>query len=302
MANTLTAYTPEVWSKESVRILREKLVMAGLVRLDFAAELAEFGDTVNTRKPAKLTAGDVPTDGSDLTASDVSATNIPVTLNKHKHITFKITSREASRSFLNLVDIFLDPAMLGLANRIDIDLLTLFPDFTPNYTVASAGGYKDAISKCRTKLNKNKARTENRALVLSDDDEGGLSNLDMLMKVNESGTSDTLRNGMVGRYKGFDIYRASNVVSVGSPPTRYNIAFQKEAIALVVRVPANATDQTPGAQQAVQTDPDGGIALRSTISYQHLKAFAHYVSVDTIYGVKTLDSELGVVLRGTATL
>src|SRR6185369_14191094 len=89
MANTLTAYTPELWSRKSVAILREKIVMPGLVRRDFSVDLAQAGDTVNTRKPAKMTAADVnPVTG--VAVQDVSATNIPITLNKHKHTTFLI--------------------------------------------------------------------------------------------------------------------------------------------------------------------------------------------------------------------
>lgn len=298
MANSITAYTPELWSRESIRILREKIVMPQLVNKDFSTDLANYGDTVNTRKPAKFgTADTVPTDGTDLTVSDISATNVQVTLNKHKHKTFKLTSREATRSFMNLVQQFLDPAMLSLANALDLDLLALYADITPIYSVLSAGGYQDAFNKCKVKLNKLLCPTEGRVAVLSDDDEGGLANLTSLMKVNEAGTSETLRNGMVGRYKGFDIFRATNVIATGSPSTRYNILFHPNAFTLVTRVCENGAPDSPGARIAVATDPDAGLAMRTTISFQHLKAFGTYVSVDMLYGVKTLDSSLAVILR-----
>lgn len=298
MANTLTAYTPQIWSRESVRLLREKIRMPSLVRKDFSADLAAYGDVVNTRKVAKFGDADDVTEGVDLAVTDVSSTNIAVTLNKHKHKTFKISSREATRSFMNLIAQYLDPAMLSLANTLDKDLLALYTDITPIYTVASAAGYKDAFNKCKVKLNKQLCPEQGRVAVLSDDDEGGLSNLDMLMKVNESGNSDALRNGMTGRYKGFDIYRCSNVIATGSPAIRWNLLFHPDAFALVTRVCENAASDTPGANVSVATDPDAGLALRSTISFNHLKTFSTYVSVDILYGVKTLDSNLAVVLRG----
>jgi hypothetical protein len=182
---------------------------------------------------------------------------------------------------------------------VDRDVLSLYADITPIYTAASAGGLKNAFNACRLKLNKQLAPEPGRVAVLSDDDEAGLSNLDMLMQVNTSGTTETLRNGQVGRYKGFDIFRCSNVIAVGSPPTRYNLLFHPDAFTLVVRVPDNATPDTPGANVSVATDPDAGIALRTTVSFNHLKSFATYVSCDILYGVKTLDSNLAVVLRGT---
>ena len=63
MANTLTAFTPELWSRTSLDILREKVVMPKLVRVDFSTDLAQAGDTVNTRKPATMTTNWRPSSG-----------------------------------------------------------------------------------------------------------------------------------------------------------------------------------------------------------------------------------------------
>ena len=138
MANTLTALTPTIWSRKGVALLREKIVMPNLVRVDFSTDVAQFGDTVNTRKPAELSANNVNTI-TGVTVQNVSATNIPVTLDQHKDATFQISDREAGRSFVNLVDMFLDPAMLAIANQLDSDLLGLYTDISTEVTYTSAG-------------------------------------------------------------------------------------------------------------------------------------------------------------------
>lgn len=296
MANTLTALTPTIWSRKGVALLREKIVMPNLVRVDFSTDVAQFGDTVNTRKPAELSANNVNTI-TGVTVQNVSATNIPVTLDQHKDATFQISDREAGRSFVNLVDMFLDPAMLAIANQLDSDLLGLYTDISTEVTYTSAGAWQSLVNSARTKLNKNKCPDGPRRLVLSNDDEGQLTNLALLVQANTSGSQETLRNGGVGRFKGFDVYRASNVVSVGSPAVRKNLAFHPNAFALVTRVPATAAGVTPGALQSVGMDPDAGLAIRTTISY-NATLLATQITVDIIYGMATLDEYLACVVNG----
>src|SRR5690606_17217569 len=127
MANVLSAYVPEIWSRESLEILRETVVMANLVHRDFSREVANFGDTVNTRKPAKFTAQDKGAT-SDVTVQDATATNVQVVLDTHKHVSFMIYDIEASKSFMNLVNVYLRPAVLAMANAIDIALFNLYTD------------------------------------------------------------------------------------------------------------------------------------------------------------------------------
>lgn len=298
MANTITAFNPTIWSRKGVAILRAKIVMPKLVRTDFSTDVAQFGDTVNTRKPATLVANDVSTT-TGVTVQDVSATNIAVTLNKHKDATFRVSDREAGRSFVNLVEQYLDPAMLALATQLDVDILSLYADVAAGNTVSftSAGAWKNLVNSARTRLNKLKVPTEDRRLVLSDDDEGALTNLDLFVQANTRGSQDVQVNGMVGRFKGFDIFRATNVVSVGSPAVRKNLAFHKDAFALITRVPATAAGVTPGALQDVGIDPDAGLSIRTTISY-NATLLSTQVTCDILYGVLTLDSNLFCLING----
>lgn len=296
MSNVLTAYTPEFWAMESLAILRERVVIPRLVRRDFTRELASAGDTVNTRKPRKMTAQTVdPVTG--VSPQDAISDNVAVTLDQHKHVTFRISDVDASKSFRNLVEEFLDPAMLALANAVDTSLLGLYSDVTTTVAAASAGGWKGYFNDARTKLNVNLVPDADRFAILSDEDEGNVSNLDILNKVNEAGTSETLRNGMIGRLKGFDIFRSSNVIEVGSDPTeRMNIFFERNAFALVTRVLRTAAGVTPGAIQTVAVDPDGGLSLRMTMSY-NATLLATQVTLDILYGVKTLDEKRSVIVE-----
>lgn len=297
MPNSITAFNPTLWSRKSVAILRERISMPKLIRMDFSNDLKQAGDTVNTRKIGKMVANTVNT-STGVTVQNVTATNIPVTLNQHKDATFVITDREATSSFENLVEKFLDPAMLAIANNIDVAVLGLYTDVTSTFPVSSAGDWKAKFSAIRVKMNKNLAPVDNRVCVLSDDDEGAVSNLDILAKVNESGTDQALREGIVGRFKGFSVYRGSNVIGVGSPASRKNLFFHRDAFALVIRPLATAAGITPGAIQSVGVDPDAGLSVRLTISYNPT-LLSTQVTVDILYGVKTLDEKLAVLANAS---
>jgi len=310
MANSITAYDPTIWSKQGIAILHEKIALPKLVRLDFQNDLAQMGDVVNTRKPGTMTISDVDTDagntaavsGADINGGlgvqNLSATNVAVTLNNHKHATFKIKDREASRSVANLMNEYMEPAMLAVANQLDKSLLALYPDASYGVDLTSANDWRLKVVKARTRLNKNKSPEPNRVLIVSDDDEEAILNLDTITKTNESGSDAALRDGYIRRLRGFDVYRSSNVINAGSPNVRHNLAMHRDAMALVTRVLGTATGRTAGAEQQVATDPDAGLSLRVTISYQHL-FFATMISVDLLYGVKTLDSQLLVSMKAS---
>jgi len=297
MANSLSAFVPEVWAREGIEILREKLVMAALVHRDFSNEVANFGDTVNTRKPGKFSAN---TKGatSDVTIQDVTATNVQVVLNQHKEVSFMIYDIEASKSFQALVDIYLDPAMLAIANAIDTALFGLYTDITTNITILSTDTWYDTAVNAKVQLNTQLApRDERRHMVVSDTDEGAILKTDELVRWDATGVggedSSPILTGKIGKLAGFMLYSGTNVPSVGSPAVRKNLAFHKNAFALVSRPLATAVDETPGAMQFVANDPDTGIALRVTMSYNATK-LATQVTVDVLYGVKTLDANLAV--------
>ena len=71
------------------------------------------------------------------------------------------------------------------------------------------------------------------------------------------------------------------------------MAFHRNAFSLVSRPLATAVDPSVSARQFVATDKDTGIALRVTMSYNATK-LSTQVTVDILYGVKTLDTALAV--------
>jgi hypothetical protein len=73
--NSLDAFMPEIWANESLSILTENMVISNLVHRDFEPLVADFGDVVNTRKPAAFAAKRKGVN-DDVTVQNATATNI----------------------------------------------------------------------------------------------------------------------------------------------------------------------------------------------------------------------------------
>ena len=216
--NNLDAYIPEMWAQEGLAILTENMVMANLVHRDFENEIAKFGDVVNTRKPGEFKIRR-KTDGTTLTQQDATAQNVPVALDQWFYSSFVIRDGEGSKSFQELKDIYLQPAMLTIARGIDRALLgrvhAYFGD--PTSRVGKLGGLsastaKDYVLEAREKLNVGKAPMDGRRLVMAPTSETAMLKTDIFLKANERGDGGTaLENATLGRILGFDTFMCQNV-------------------------------------------------------------------------------------------
>ena len=119
-------YPPEIWARESLLILSKNLVAANLVHRDFQSEVAQYGDLIRTRRPDKLTVTDKSADRQFGTAMDTTAptaTDVTIPLDKHKVVSFGISQRDQDTSIKSLIEEFMEPAMVPLAEEVDGDLL-----------------------------------------------------------------------------------------------------------------------------------------------------------------------------------
>ena len=84
----------------------------------FRAEVRNYGDVVNTRRPGTFTITR-KADGDTLVPETASATNVPVRLDQWFYKNFVIKDGEASLSFQDLVDVYLLPSMQVIARSVD---------------------------------------------------------------------------------------------------------------------------------------------------------------------------------------
>jgi hypothetical protein len=222
-ANDNDAFIPEIWAQEGLVILEENMVAANLVHRDFENEIKDFGDVVNTRRPGTFKVNRKK-DGTTLAQQDANATNVRVPLDQWFYNSFTIKDGEASKSFQELVDVYLLPAMQAIARGVDRSVLGRVHAFLAGPTGRvgrlsnlTSSNSKDYVLEAREILNVNKAYQTDRNLVLSPNSETALLKNELFIKANERGDGGTaLENAMLGRILGFNTFMDQNVNSIAT--------------------------------------------------------------------------------------
>lgn len=208
------AFEPELWANESIAILEGNMVAGNLVHRDFEEAIASYGQVVNTRKPLEFQIKrKVRNDG--LTVQQPDADNIPVVLNQHLYVTFLILDVDQSMSFKDLVAEYLQPAMLTIAEGVDNIVSGQVYQFLGNsggqLNTMDSTNAEDYILDTRLVMNKNKAYTMNRNLILGPIAETTALKDSKFTDANRVGDDGTaLREASLGRKYGYDIFMAQS--------------------------------------------------------------------------------------------
>jgi len=231
----MDAFYPEWWANESLAILENNMVAAQMVHRDFSPIVANFGDIVNTRRPGEFQAKR-KTVADNVTIQDAVATNVQVPLNQHIHTSFIVKDGEMAWAFKDLVEVYIQPAMLSIAQIVDQIICAQAVQFLGNAR-GTLGGLTssnaiDYILSTREILNVNKAYMDGRNLLVSPYSETAMLKNEAFTsaeKVGDGGTA--LKKAWLGQKLGFDIWMDQNVPSPrsGTSTTISTIAINNGA-------------------------------------------------------------------------
>src|SRR5436189_2298285 len=114
------------------------LVMGNLVNRDFEPTLAQAGDTVNIPVPPSMVANNL-IEGGSVVAQSPNLGNAQIVLNTHAEATFQIPDVTKVLAVPDLLKIYMEPAVVAIAQKIESDLLGLYAGFTANSPVGTPG-------------------------------------------------------------------------------------------------------------------------------------------------------------------
>jgi hypothetical protein len=213
-ANSLDPWNPELWARESIAILEERMIFGALVHRDFNKEVSRFGDIVHTRKPAEFTAQQYAK-GDTVTYQDASATDVQVLLDQIVDVSFLVYDVESSYSFADLITTYLEPAMLAAARRIDRKIAGQAAQFLGNTTggmgTMSSTVVNGYIIDTEKKLNDQKVSDVNRNLAISSGTKAAMLKTDLFVSSERADTDNALRRARVGDLYGMDVMMSLNV-------------------------------------------------------------------------------------------
>ena len=274
------------------------LVMGNLVNRDFEPQLAQAGDTINVPIPPTLVANNIAEAGSVVPQSP-SLGNAQITLNTHAEATFQIPDVTKVLAVPDLLQLYMQPAVVALAQKIETDLLGLYSQFTANSPVGTAGASitEATIDAAETALFQSKVPASQSKYLVTD--ANTYSQLRQIPRFSEYQTAGeaglrAIVDGTVGKLKDFYVFRSQFVSKTGSSPTTTNnIGFAKDAIGLVVR---RLPQPLPGTGAVAEYAEFGNFGIRVVMSYQP-NTLAQQFTVDVLYGCAVLRNGFGVQVK-----
>ncbi len=280
---------------DALPALMGNLVMGNLVNRDFEPTLGQAGDTVNVPIPPTLVANNLA-EGGTVQTQNANLGNAQIVLNTHAEATFQIPDVTKVLAVPDLLRLYMQPALVALAEKIESDLLGTYASFTANAPVGSAGISltEAAIDTAESELFDAKVpASEPKHLVV---DSAAYSQLRQITRFSEFQTAGeaglrALIEGSVGKIKDFFVFRSQFVKKTGSGPvSTHNLAFARSALGLVVR---RLPQPLPGTGAIAEYAEMGNFGMRVIMSYQP-NTLAQQFTVDVLYGVGVLRNSFGV--------
>lgn len=293
-ANVATAIVKLV-AADALPALVGNLIMGNLVNRDYEPTLAQAGDTVNVPIPPTLVANNLA-EGGTVSPQNPSLGNAQIVLNTHAEATFQIPDVTKVLAVPDLLRVYMQPAVVAIAERIESDLLGLYASFTANAPVGTAGTpvTEAVVDTAETALFQAKVpATQSKYLVV---DAGTYSQMRQIPRFSEFQTVGeaglrALIDGTVGKIKDFFVFRSQLVAKTGSSPiTTHNVAFVRDAIGLVIR---RLPQPLPGTGAIAEYADLGNFGMRVIMSYQP-NTLSQQFTVDVLYGVAALRNNFAV--------
>lgn len=280
---------------DALPALVSNLVMGNLVNRDYEPTLAHAGDTVNVPIPPTLVANNIA-EGGTVQTQNPNLGNAQIVLNTHAEATFQIPDVTKVLAVPDLLKLYMQPAVVAIAERIETDVLSLYSQFTANTPIGTAGIAltEAAVDSAETTLFQAKVpAAAGKYLVVDPTTYSALRQIPRFSEYYTAGEAGlrALVEGAVGKIKDFFVFRSQLVQKTGSGPvTTHNVAFARDAIGLVIR---RLPQPLPGTGAIAEYAEMGNFGIRVVMSYQP-NTLAQQFTVDVLYGSAVLRNSFGV--------
>ncbi|HLH19244.1 MAG TPA: P22 phage major capsid protein family protein [Bryobacteraceae bacterium] len=271
------------------------LVMGNLVNRDYEPVLAQAGDTVNVLIPPAMQANNI-LDGGTVTVQTPVISSAPIVLNTHAEATFQIPDVTKVLAVPDLLKIYMEPAVVAIAESIETSLLSLYANFTANTPVGTAGTpiTEATIDAAETALFLAKIpASQQKFMVVDAATYSTWRQIERFSEFQNAGDAGlrAMIDGTIGKIKDFYVFRSQFVQKTGSSPvTTHNLGFTRDAIGLVVR---RLPQPLPGTGGIAEYAELGNFGMRVVMSYQP-NTLTQQFTVDVLYGCGVLRNQAGI--------
>ena len=212
---TNTILTPTMITRESLRILHQKLNFIGNVNRQyddrFAQSGAKIGTSLNIRMPAKYTTRT----GATLSAQNHVERSTPLTVNSQIGIDVSFTSNELTMDLDRFSERHLEPAMAQLAASIESTCLTDAYKLVPNYTNATTNATMTYayFQQGGANMTKQLSPLSQRCTLVGPDSKVKFMDEVKGLFQSSENIKEAYREGRMGRTGGFDVFENTLIPS-----------------------------------------------------------------------------------------
>jgi hypothetical protein len=214
---TVNHFKPQIWSKLLLAALQKALVYGGpgVVNRDYEGSISEAGDTVHISSIGDPTVSDYT---GSVSWEDLQDAGQSLVIDQAKYFAFKVKDLDKRQAAGDLQAFVEKRANYKLADQADQFVANLYTGVAsanalgtiPVTTSTPTDAYDKILVPLKVTLDNANVPTPGRYVVVPPWLHGRLLLDSRFIKVNESGTSEGLRNGHVGTAAGFDILMSNN--------------------------------------------------------------------------------------------
>ena len=201
----ISNFRPTVWHASLLTNLHQNTFVIGSLNRDYEGDITNGGEIV------KITGFTQPTIGTyagTITRQALTDSTQSLAIDQKRYYAYLVDSVDKVQAAGSFATVQADAA-LGLADAAeDFVLTTMLTNGTSAGTVAvtTAALADAAVKSIRTALVKAKVPSNERYLAVNPEGAAYLmDNTSSLFKANEAGSDDVIRNGLIGRYRGFNV-------------------------------------------------------------------------------------------------
>jgi len=252
------------------------------------------GDTLSISKTGAL-AAQQKTAGSAISTQSPTATNVDVTLDQHWYVSFL---QEDITKMLQKPDLqasYADDAAIALAEKIEGTILALHPSLTNTVTfdATSDDTIDSSLMLMRSWFAKKKVPyTTPKYAYLNTTVIDKLLAVDKYASVDYNSDKSAVVDGAIKRLYGINIFESQLVPTSGSPVAYHNLAYTRNGLILATR-PMPLDGNGMGARQRLFNDPNTGISLRLTETYDS-DYLGVKITMDVLFGTAILNNDFVV--------
>ncbi|MGH3704197.1 MAG: hypothetical protein ACRDT9_06165 [Agromyces sp.] len=214
-----TKFRPEIWSAKLLVALRKSLVYGAFINRDYEGEIAAAGDTVRITSVGRPTIGTYTPYVTSINPEQLADSQRTFVVDQSKYFAFEVDDIDKRQAKGDVMKQLVDEAAYGFADVVDQYIASFYTSIqsanqlgsiTVNSATTPTDAYDKVLVPLKVRLDKANVGTQGRSVAITPDLHGCLLRDSRFIKVNESGTEQGLREGLVGRAAGFDILVSNN--------------------------------------------------------------------------------------------